>query len=331
MCVILVCDTTRPTPEMVMKAWKQNDHGGGVAWRENGYVHWQKNLTETEMQKACKTLPFPFVAHFRIASQGGRASLLCHPFEVNKQATSAYEGKTKGAVLFHNGTWTGWRNSILDACVRSNTKVPTGEWNDTRAMALMASIYGDGILEFINEKVVVFGPKQYQYFGDGWEEVDDIVVSNKLFLTRFHSGQGYHNHGQGSTGRGGTVPGVHGEVRDVDKPLVQVINSYERTRGGAAQEISFRGSFQFVSGKEDQPETVQADQEELHEAIGAGSEGPKGVKQLTEAEEDLLRAWNAAQEKNPKVYHTGTPVVEDPHLIRRIDAAAQGIHIFGRL
>lgn len=328
MCVILVCDTTRPSPDMVMKAWKQNDHGGGIAWRQGGYVHWEKNLTEAQMQKACAEMPFPFVAHFRIASQGGRGKSLCHPFEVGKAANSALSGKTKGTVLFHNGTWTGWRTSMLDACIRANVKVPTGEWSDTRAMALMASIYGDGILEFINEKVVLFGPKEYQYFGDGWEEVDDIVASNKIFLTRFHgttSYSGHQSHGHG----GRTLPPVSSDVRDVAKPIIQVINAFERTRGGAAHDISFRGSFQFVAGREDQSEGVQEDQEEVHEATGGTGENPKTVKQLTEAEENLLRAWN--QEKNPKVYHTGTPVVPDPHLQRRIDAAAQGITIMGRL
>src|SRR5262245_58722778 len=112
-CVILVVRTNRPSEQMVEKAWNWNDHGGGVAWiaEEKGkkIVRWRKNLTEGEMQDACRTLPLPYVAHFRIASQGGRNPELCHPFPVVRTVPTALEGKTSSGVLFHNGTWSMWR------------------------------------------------------------------------------------------------------------------------------------------------------------------------------------------------------------------------------
>jgi hypothetical protein len=176
---------------MVNLSYETNSEGGGVAWREDGYVHWHKGLDLEEMRKYCKNLPLPFIAHFRIASIGGKSKELCHPFPIEKDVPLVTKGKTNGFVLFHNGHWGAWKNDGKEAAFRSGTPIPPGKWSDTRAMAFVASIYGNGILEFIDEKTVVFGPgpKDCNTTGkvdstDGWKCINKVWCSNDFWLHR---------------------------------------------------------------------------------------------------------------------------------------------------
>ena len=72
---------------------------------------------------------------------------------------------------------------MLDASIRGNGKLPIGKWSDSRAMAWMAAHYGIGMLEFIDEKAVVFGPTELELFGTGtWGKASEgIWVSNKAW------------------------------------------------------------------------------------------------------------------------------------------------------
>lgn len=193
MCVIFYADTDRPTPEMVEQAFDTNPDGGGVAWRDNGYVKWKKGLKLAEMQDLVASLPLPLVAHFRIPSCGGKYDVLCHPFPIDKRVSLDLEGQTKGYVLFHNGHWGKWKDTTLDAAAKRGN-LPIGRWSDSRAMAWMASIYGLGILELIDEKAVVFGPNDYEIFpGTGFSVVNGVWVSNthwQFRRTRLANGQG---------------------------------------------------------------------------------------------------------------------------------------------
>lgn len=188
MCVIALVTKVRPKPEAVEKMFFSNDHGGGLAWREKDektgltIVRWKKGLEEKEMQELIAELPIPFVAHFRIASCGAKSKELCHPFPIGKEATLALEGTTKGYVLFHNGHWTEWKTFTKETALKMGKPIPMGQWSDTRAMAWAAHNYGLGILEFIDEKVVAFGPNDLEVMrGSGWDEVDGIWCSNKTW------------------------------------------------------------------------------------------------------------------------------------------------------
>lgn len=189
MCVIAVVNQKRPTEEMVRAMFDANDAGGGIAYREGGFVKWEKGLDIEEMVELCLSLPLPYVAHFRIPTEGGRLPELTHPFPIEKSVDLTLKGQTKGSVLFHNGHWGAWRGYVLDTLVKPgvNVKLPQGAWSDTRAMAWVASIYGTSILNFINEKAVVFGPGtgELEVFesstGAKWAKVDDIYVSNKTW------------------------------------------------------------------------------------------------------------------------------------------------------
>jgi len=349
----MICDEKRPTPEIVEKAWNHNDHGGGVAWRENNkagkpIVRWEKGLDLKEMQDYCKNLPLPFIAHFRIASVGGRLEDLCHPFEIGANASVKLSGETGRGVLFHNGTWGQWRSFSLEfATKRPGITIPVGAWSDTRAMAWIASYIGDGVLEFINEKTVVYGPKHLQIFGDGWEEVEGITMSNKFFLNSFRKQQNaYSGHSGGST----VVSAVQNsgssgssESRYTgDRPDITVITKEEKA-GGLSHDITFRGSIEVIPCREAVKEQV----EEVSKAEGKGTgEGVQGTAdktvvmgpKLSESDVKTISTWSEASSKNPKRFSGHTPIItnddaeaDDAKRHRRIDATRRGISYLGRM
>ena len=214
MCVIAVSETVRLKTDQVEKMYEHNPAGGGVAWRdtiqEKGknikVVRWKKGLSKQEMIDLAKELPLPFVAHFRIPTVGGPKKALCHPFPIEADVALDLEGMTKGHVLFHNGHWGRWKESSLDAAIKYGLKVPTGKWSDSRAMAWAAALHGLGVLEFIDEKAIAFGPgpEDIQVFGGGqthssWTLIDSgIYVSNTSWqYTTTHYGAHHTTYGKG--------------------------------------------------------------------------------------------------------------------------------------
>lgn len=199
MCVIMIAQKVRPTEEMIDKAWKANDDGGGIAWRENGEVHFEKGImTLDRLKELMMEVPMPYVAHFRITSSGVTTPELTHPFVVAKDVPVVLEGRTKGGVFFHNGTWSGWTDKALDFAIRNGLQVPDGEWSDTRAMAWMISIHGPKLMELLpQQRGVYFSPKVCHVFtGPGWEEINGVWCSNDFFWKRstvisYGGGQGY--------------------------------------------------------------------------------------------------------------------------------------------
>ncbi len=148
MCVIAIAQTKRPSEEMIRKMWRHNDDGFGIAYRapltqgkNKGKlgVFWQKGVEKLENAiKLCNEVPLPYVAHFRIASQGGIDPNLTHPFPVDTDVSLALKGQTLGSVLFHNGDWTGWRHQILIP----GRPLPKGDkMSDTRAMFALYGHY----------------------------------------------------------------------------------------------------------------------------------------------------------------------------------------------
>ena len=210
MCVIMLASKVKPTEEMVSKAYFQNDHGAGIAWREKDkegkpIVRWKKGLNEDEIQEMIRDLALPFVAHFRIASVGGKRQSLCHPFPVDKHVDLALEGETRGYVLFHNGHWGEWKSFSKETALKMGRPIPVGCWSDSRAMAWAACNYGPGILEWIDEKCVIFGPKDLEVVrGNGWDEVNGVWCSNKSwdFSTTYRS----HTHNRAQQGDQYTPP-----------------------------------------------------------------------------------------------------------------------------
>ena len=195
MCVIVISEVTRPTEEQITKMWDTNDHGAGIAWRENGAVQWRKGLDLEGIKNLCAEVPMPFVAHFRIASSGGQRADLTHPFPIEKSVPLALTGSTKGNVMFHNGHWTRWQDVMLETTGRGFAKIPVGKWSDSRAMAFLAAIHGIGYLELLdNQKWVVFGPGTCEVSA-GWSKINEgFYASNKHWETKafYPVGQEYN-------------------------------------------------------------------------------------------------------------------------------------------
>lgn len=193
MCVIMLASAVRPTEEMITRAWDHNKDGAGIAWREKDEVVWQKGVMKLdEIQELCLKTPLPYVAHFRVASVGGVKDTLTHPFQVSLEARLDLKGRTKGAVLFHNGHWSQWNDKLIDAIIHSNNQAPEGsDWSDSRAMAWMVKVYGAGFMELLTtQKGVLMTPKKFNVFtGNGWDKINNVWCSNDFFwVGRRYSG-----------------------------------------------------------------------------------------------------------------------------------------------
>lgn len=184
MCVIFFAEEKRPSPEMVEKGYNANRHGAGIAWREPDpqtgltVVRWRKGLDLEEIQAAVAATPLPFIAHFRIPSCGGDTLSLTHPFPVDRRAPCDLEGKTKGFVLFHNGHWNRWKEMVFETALKKGLKIPGGKWSDSRAMAWIASVYGIGALDMLDEKIIAMSPDEIEVCGTGWSTEEGVYVSN---------------------------------------------------------------------------------------------------------------------------------------------------------
>jgi hypothetical protein len=212
-----------------------NDHGAGIAWREtkandeNGnprvVVKWKKGLDLPEMQKLCRELPLPYVAHFRIASGGfSKKPILTHPFPIEDQHKAHdLEGETLGAVLFHNGHWGNWKDEVKGACRAFGVRMPDGRWTDSRGMSFLANLYGYSYMELIDEKIVIFSPHGMDVINNGWVKVNDIWCSNNFFEKK--TSTGYMNTGNG--GSSNQISAVHGMCRFYRcTELENVVNGY---------------------------------------------------------------------------------------------------------
>jgi hypothetical protein len=155
MCVIYACGTILPPEdELERGAWK-NDDGAGVAWVDQAKkrVCWKKGLKDDKevLQYIKDTkVPFPLAIHFRTASVGGKSPALTHPFPIAEGAPLWLEGYAP-EVLMHNGHLVKWDDLVLQAGLAAKDKFPDGPWSDTRALAWLTYLKGDGIIRFINE------------------------------------------------------------------------------------------------------------------------------------------------------------------------------------
>lgn len=203
MCVIMIVEKNRVPAETVRAAFEKNGDGGGAAWRvkKSGEVHWKKGCDLSEMVEMARELPLPHILHFRIASIGPKIPQLTHPFPISDTSTTALAGRTKGQVLFHNGTWNDWHKISLETAVKFGKRIPSGKWSDTRAMAWCVNSYGPGFVEFLNEKAVIFGPSDSESDMDifsntqQWKDVGGVLMSNDWFLP-FKPAHGYHSYAQ---------------------------------------------------------------------------------------------------------------------------------------
>ena len=215
MCVICLVDTEerRPSPTMLEMIWAKNGDGGGVAWRTQvdgrNLVQWEKGLMKEEglkrMKELVASLPVPFILHARIATIGGVKPGMTHPFPIDQRGPNELKGVTDGWVLFHNGTHRDWDKDGKALAINTGIPIPSGKWSDSRALAWMCSIIGNGLMELLpDQKGLAFGPNpgdENIFVGmTGWEQVEDpetrvkVWCSNNHFLPSGRVGTNYSNY-----------------------------------------------------------------------------------------------------------------------------------------
>ena len=177
MCVILVCPgNVRPDRATLDACHSANPHGAGVAWREDGEVRWFKGLDPSDLEALIPDLPGEIVIHFRWASVGEITPRLCHPFPVTRLATTRLSGHAR-AVLFHNGTWSGWERTLA----RMPRRQLSGPLSDSRIAACLVDCCGVDALDRLPGRYVFFERDFTLLFGS-WERWRGMQVSNLGFV-----------------------------------------------------------------------------------------------------------------------------------------------------
>ncbi len=194
MCVLMIVEKNRPSDLMLERAQERNPDGIGLAWREpaadgkGNEVVWKKGLDLVEATELCATIPLPYAIHFRRASSGGDDKKFTHPFPICSTVPTYLEGRYKGYVLFHNGDWKEWKDDVKQAALSSGEHLPVGQMNDTRAIAWLCHVYGNGFMDLLEkQRGLAFGPEAGQmdvFIGPGWVKVEDIWCSNDIFWTQ---------------------------------------------------------------------------------------------------------------------------------------------------
>lgn len=236
MCVISFNKGKRLTEEQVDQMYDANPRGGGIAWRDlvdgTPVVKWRKGLTRPEMQEANKTLPFPYILHFRVPSHGTSNSwLACHPFAIDEHASYDFEGEIKGYVLFHNGLWVEWKRKMETLALSGCCFIPSGPWSDSRGLAWAAHHLGIGYLEITEEKIIALGPleEDIEIFG-GWFELEKDDDGKALILVSNKTWEKY-------------VPPVHVRTPSNNNPLPMLADkNKDEKAGGTSHDGTFRNS-----------------------------------------------------------------------------------------
>lgn len=317
MCVIFVADQERPTREMLELGRQHNNHATGIAWRgpspddeKKTVVHWKKgnDIPLDEVIHLAETLPMPYVIHFRNASGGTSTRDGCaHPFPIDPKVPLYLTGNIAGFVLFHNGFWSNWKNNLLEAAMRSRLKVPTEPWSDSRGLAWMASHFGHGVLELIDEKVVTFGPNKIEIFGSkDWKRINGVLCSNDSWERKIHTSSALPEHYRG--GRHQPHHGAHSNPHTPSTPNgtggeTERKANGNATPGGGSQVTPFRGTA-GAPGTSGTSEDTRGLSEQ--EAVQAGNEGARSVPRGTVLSPS---AW--ARQINSKDYRRGSSVADD--------------------
>lgn len=299
MCIIAIIENVRLSDDQVDQMYEANKHGGGVAWRQwdedlnETVVRWKKGLFKDEMLELNRTLPMPYVLHFRVPSGGTSASFLaCHPFAIDDNATVSFEGQTNGFVLFHNGFWNDWRAKMQAISISGAWRVPSGPWSDSRGLAWAANHLGLGFLDLIDEKVVAFGPgdDDIEIFGS-WQTVKNpdpetgeeksILVSNKIWerTTTVYSGHSVNDRRR--INGGSTTSQANANQSTLALAAGAVSPNRGEQAGGAAHQDTFCGSHHESSEsfgtQAGQQESVQEADEGINRAALEGNSTLTGV------------------------------------------------------
>lgn len=153
--MIYACYDAIPTDDELVRG-TLNDDGAGIAWigLEEGkrVVRWQKGLpSDVDAVKEVikkENITLPFAIHFRTASVGGAKTTLTHPFPVYDGVPLWLAGYAE-TLMMHNGHFNNWEELVMKAALGSGSKIPGGAWSDSRALAYVINLLGEGVIPFI--------------------------------------------------------------------------------------------------------------------------------------------------------------------------------------
>jgi hypothetical protein len=185
MCVVLICpQNVRPSHELLRACEQCNPHGAGIAYPlDSRRLAYHKGLDLEDLLGLLEIVPDDrdLVIHFRFTSAGMTHPSLCHPFPITKHQGTRLHG-TARSLLFHNGTWSGYRD-VLEQDPSLLDSLPLGKGvSDTCVLAALLARKGSEILRRIPGRFAVMTPKSIQLHGD-WEEHEGMRVSNRHFLS----------------------------------------------------------------------------------------------------------------------------------------------------
>ena len=196
MCIIAICETEKPTNEMLEKFNSSNGDGFGVGWFEkDNLAYYKKGMNLNEVKEFVAVLKLPFIIHARLASCGGKSLLLTHPYEITEQSELKFNGSSE-RLLFQNGHLSIKDVEIYLYCAGIDV-LSTDLMTDTRAISMILSKNNTMILSKNNNEsfllklsgrwAIMDGKtKTIRMWGD-WDKKDTypgIQFSNMIWDTK---------------------------------------------------------------------------------------------------------------------------------------------------
>lgn len=192
MCVILALETQKEldslTLEQLKNAENMNPDGNGYATLVNGKVVFEKGISTDDIWTKIRNgeIVAPCIIHCRITSVGKTIPELCHPMVVNEDSKNYMNGTLKDSetALFHNGTFSEYKDLVLQTAMGAGRHLPSGEMSDTRGIAFVLQTLGTEALEYIdtgfNKFATLNATQGLMKFGQ-WVKVNGIESSNNYY------------------------------------------------------------------------------------------------------------------------------------------------------
>ena len=154
MCVIVENHNFRPSEEFLEFINNKNPDGIGIAFFDGDEIVYEKGIDIDTLYDLTREIPFPYVYHFRKRTTGTYSDIMCHPFLATEDSPSIMSYRGDDPIIFHNGTLDTWDEYLFHASLSNNFKIPVGEINDTRALAILGAQVGWGLynLNFVTKK-----------------------------------------------------------------------------------------------------------------------------------------------------------------------------------
>ena len=190
MCVILALETSNElasiTLEILKNAETTNPRGNGYATLKNGIVSFEKGVTMESIFSKIESgdIVAPCIIHARITSIGETLPELTHPFIISENSENKMSGTLENneSAFFHNGTYSQWKDLVLQTALGSGRKLPTGAMSDSRGLAFCLQSLGIEALEYLDttDKFAILDKNGLKKFGK-WFDVSGVPSSNNYY------------------------------------------------------------------------------------------------------------------------------------------------------